>query len=82
MSPFFKELEMSFSRGSGLFEELINILNEVEVDSDQRKQIYEYMIDVFEDYDCDTLYELMGKDKVFDSIMNERKEDDLEDYED
>lgn len=82
MSPFFKELEMSFSRGSELFEELINILNEVEVDSDQRKQIYEYMIDVFEDYDCDTLYELMGKDKVFDSIMNERKEDDLEEYED
>lgn len=73
---------MGFSRGSGLFEELINILVEVEVDSDQRKQIYEYMIDVFEDYDCDTLYELMGKDKVFDSIMNERKEDDLEDYED
>jgi hypothetical protein len=73
---------MSWSSGSLIFRDLINALNDAEVDDSVRSQIYEAMIQTFEDYDCDTLDECLGKDKIFDEVYKELNPEYFEDDED
>ena len=75
---------MGWSSGSTLFSDIINILNNNDIDDTTRKSIYDDMIPAFEDVDCDTLDECLGKDKQFDLAYREyypEEEDDL-DFED
>lgn len=50
---------MSWTRGSDLFHEISESLVENIADPIDRKRIYYDIIRIFEDYDCDTLYELL-----------------------
>lgn len=62
---------MGWSSGSSIFSEIIDCLLETDIDDDSRESIYNKLIEVFVDYDCDTLYECMKKDPVFDKCLNE-----------
>jgi hypothetical protein len=66
---------MGWSGGSGLFRELIDVVN-LEVKNPLiRKKIYEKMIKAFEGYDCDTLQECLGQDDIFDLVFLEQNPD-------
>lgn len=62
---------MSWNSGSDLFESLITTLQENVKEFYSRMNIYSDMIEAFEDRDCDTLFELIGKDEAFDSAFYE-----------
>lgn len=66
---------MGWSSGSGIFDDIINALLEAEVDDEQRQIIYTKLIETFTYFDCDTLFECMGKDEVFDKVLKETDED-------
>jgi len=73
---------MGWSTGSLIFSDLINALNDAEVEDQIRSQIYEVMIETFESYDCDTLDDCLGKDKMFDEVYKELNPGYFEDDED
>lgn len=64
---------MSWKAGSKLFDGIIETLNNCDVEDDTRKLIYEELITLFEDQDCDTLDECVGEDKVFDLVWKEHE---------
>ncbi len=73
---------MSWSRGSGIFTEIIEALNDADVDDSQREKIYTSLIEIFEDFDCDTLDECLGDDPVFDRVFKQSTaEEEIEDEE-
>lgn len=73
---------MGWSSGSSLFSGIIDVLKKT-VDDDSRHQIYEELIELFEDQDCDTLSECLGEDEIFDEVWYEMyPEDDFDDDED
>ena len=61
---------MGWSSGSSLFSDIIDAVVECEIDDETRKMLYEKLIPVFEDEDCDTLDECVGKDSMFDSVFH------------
>lgn len=69
---------MGWSSGSEIFSEIIESLIEAEVEDSQRETIYNRLIEVFVDMDCDTLYECLDKDSVFDKCLNELYPDETE----
>lgn len=73
---------MGWSSGSLIFRDLINTLVDAEIEDEVRSQIYESMIQTFEDYDCDNLDECLGKDKVFDDVFKELNPEYFEYFED
>lgn len=66
---------MSWASGSYLFSEIIESLIRNRVDPSIRAEIYTDLIDAFENADCDTLYECVGDDFVFDRIMKQKYKD-------
>jgi hypothetical protein len=58
---------MSWSSGSRMMGEIIQAVTEAGINNRKRIAIYEILIPVFEDNDCDTLYECMGDDPSFDT---------------
>jgi hypothetical protein len=73
---------MGWSRGSTIFDDIIDSLIEADVDDEQRKLIYTKLIETFQDYDCDTLFECMKKDPIFDKVFKEIEDIDDSTYED
>ena len=71
---------MGWSSGSGLFNEVIEILKDKVDDVLVREEIYDGLIPLFEDYDCDTLDECLGKDIAFDLIFKKYQKRDDEDW--
>jgi hypothetical protein len=71
---------MGWSSGSNIFEEIITVLRSNVPNYEDRCDIYRELISVFENYDCDTLYECVGSDEAFDEVWKEMYPDD--DYED
>jgi hypothetical protein len=63
---------MGWSRGSGLFSELIWIMMKTVPEDKVRREIYEHMLDAFEENDWDTQDECVGPDQVFDELFEER----------
>lgn len=59
---------MSWSSGSEIFTGLIDVLKDKVDDLPLREEIYQVMIPLFEEQDCDTLYECVGADKAFDNV--------------
>lgn len=60
---------MGWASGSSLFSDIIDAVVECEIDDETRKMLYEKLIPTFEDEDCDTLDECVGKDSMFDSVF-------------
>ena len=59
---------MSWNNGSEFFSSIIEILKDTVGDIPTRSDIYERLIPVFENADCDTLGECVGEDVAFDSV--------------
>lgn len=79
---------MSWSRGSRIMSEIIEALIDT-ISDDERVEVYSALIDIFENYDCDTLNECLEIDEVFDEVYREKYpeedeviEEDLEDWDD
>jgi len=62
---------MSWKSGSSIFDEIINHLMETVDDDQLRKDIYSGLIEIFENHDCDTLYECQNQDEAFDEVWDE-----------
>jgi hypothetical protein len=75
---------MGWSSGSRLFGALIESLQKNVPDDDDRKSIYQDMIEAFQDYDWDNLDECLGEDEVYDELYEELypTEDDNDYFED
>jgi hypothetical protein len=66
---------MSWSSGSQLFSEIILTLRETVTDYETRVEIYNKLIGIFEDRDCDTLSECLDEDRAFDDAYFEQYPD-------
>lgn len=62
---------MGWSTGSGLFAEIAAVIAETVTDEDDRKTIYESMIEAFTERDCDALDECFGIDYILDEALTE-----------
>ena len=66
-----KEEHMGWASGSSMFSDIIEFLMETVDDEEVRKDIYVGLIEIFENKDCDTLYECQGQDPAFDEVWEE-----------
>lgn len=81
---------MSWKGGSRIMGEIIEACLETISDEGERQDLYMQLIDIFENNDCDTLYECVneGTDPVFDEAYREMHpeedeiEEELEDWDD
>jgi hypothetical protein len=62
---------MAWSRGADLFSEIAEMIFDKVGDEDDRKAIYDEMIELFEDFDCDNLHECAGIDFILDEALIE-----------
>ncbi len=69
---------MGWAGGSELLIELIDVVEEAVDNDDAKAKIYERMIDGFMNFDCDTIYECIGKSKVFDETYRTNWPEDFE----
>lgn len=64
---------MGWARGSQIMTEIIETLMESLSDDDiSRAEVYSALIDIFENYDCDTLDECLEIDDMFDEVYREK----------
>jgi hypothetical protein len=61
---------VGWSSGSQLMFDIIEKASDIIDDEDVRVQLYAHMIEMFENYDCDTLDECIGEDPAFDQAFN------------
>lgn len=61
---------MSWSTGSCLMSDIISDLAFID-DDELRKEVFKILINNFENYDCDSLYECEGEDPMFDAAFKE-----------
>ncbi len=66
---------MGWSSGSVLFSDVITALKKHVKDAKVREKVYPTLIDAFEHYDCDTLYECQGEDDAFDKVWAKKYPD-------
>ncbi len=59
---------MGWSTGSMILSGIIKTIERNVEHSVDRQEIYEDLIDIFEDYDCDTLDECLGESEEFDLV--------------
>ena len=60
---------MAWSRGADLFSEIAEIIFDKVGDEDDRKAMYDELIELFEDHDCDNLHECVGIDFMLDEAL-------------
>jgi hypothetical protein len=60
-------IDMGWASGSRLFDSVIKALKPVKAGT--RSLVYSLLIPAFEDFDCDTLQECLGKDPAFDKAL-------------
>jgi hypothetical protein len=73
---------MAFSNSSQILDQIIENLVDSEVSYDDRKIVYEILLEVFEDFDAKNLEECLDMDKAWDEVWNEKYPPEVEDYED
>ena len=75
---------MGWASGSRMMGEIIEAVTEAVSDEQERVELYSALIDIFEEFDCDTLYECVGEDDNFDEAYREKypEEDELLESED
>lgn len=73
---------MGWASGSGLFADIAEVIADTVADEDDRRIIYEAIIEAFMDRDCDTLDECTGIDHVLDEALSEALNIEIESTED
>ena len=68
--------------GSQILDQIIEKLVDSDISYDERKIVYEILLEVFEDFEAKNLDECLDNDKAFDEVWNEKYPPDLEEYED
>lgn len=69
---------MSWSSGSQIFSDIIHTLKQSVPEYETRAEIYNSLIQIFENNDCDTLYECLEEDRAFDDAYFELHPDEDE----
>ena len=69
---------MGWSGGADLMADVIMSAKKVITNKDERCMFYKLIIPSFEGFDCDTLCECRGIDKMFDHAYNQLHEGDEE----
>ena len=69
---------MSWSSGSRIFSEIIHTIKETVPEYETRVELYSGLIEIFENNDCDTLYECLEEDRAFDDAYFELHPDEDE----
>jgi hypothetical protein len=72
----------SWTTGSQILDQIIENLVDSEISYDDRKIVYEILLEVFEDFDAKDLEICLDMDKAFDEVWNEKYPPELEEYED
>ena len=69
--------------GSQILDQIIEKLVDSDLPYDERKIVYEVLLEVFEDFDAKNLDECLENDKAFDEVWNEKYPPEIEeeDYE-
>lgn len=62
---------MSWKGGSNMMSSIISIIEPNVSDFNTRVEIYSGLIEIFEQEDCDTLYECLNEDPAFDEAYEE-----------
>ena len=73
---------MAWNTGSQIFGQFIENLIDSDVSYDDRKIVYEVLLEVFEDFEAKNLDECLDIDKAFDEVWNEKYPPDVEEFED
>ena len=73
---------MDLTTGSQILDQIIEKLVDREVSYDDRKIVYEILLEVFEDFDAKNLEECLDNDKAWDEVWNEKYPPEMEDEED
>jgi len=73
---------MAWTTGSQILDQIIEQLVDSEVSYDDRKIVYEILLEVFEDFDAKNLEECLDNDKAWDEVWNEKYPPELKDEED
>lgn len=72
----------SWTTGSQILGQIIENLVDSDVSYDDRKIVYEILLEVFEDFDAKNLDECLDNDKAWDEVWNEKYPPEMEDEED
>jgi hypothetical protein len=59
---------MGWASGSRLVSQLIESAKDTISNTSERSYFYEQMIEIFEEFDCDTMDECVGVDTIFDEV--------------
>ena len=70
----------SWTTGSQILDQIIENLVDSEISYDDRKIVYEILLEVFEDFDAKDLEVCLDMDKAFDEVWNEKYPPELEEY--
>ena len=62
---------MGWSTGSSLMSDIIEQFEDLEIDDETKKKVYTTLIEAFDNYDCDTLFECVGVDDMYDDAYKE-----------
>lgn len=71
----------SWTTGPQILDQIIENLVDSDVSYDDRKVVYEILLEVFEDFDAKNLDECLDLDKAFDEVWNEKYPPEIEEYE-
>jgi hypothetical protein len=63
---------MGWSTGSSVLSEIAQTILNYVGNEDDRKMIYEDLVEIFQEYDCDTLDECAGIDFILDEVLVEQ----------
>ena len=72
---------MAWNTGSQILGQILENLSDGEISYDDRKIVYEVLLEVFEDFDAKNLSECVDIDSAFDEVWNEKYPPEIEDYE-
>jgi hypothetical protein len=72
----------SWTTGSQILGQIIENLVDSDVSYDDRKIVYEILLEVFEDFDAKNLDECLDNDKAWDEVWNEKYPPEIEEHED
>jgi len=62
---------MGWASGTGLFADIAEVIANSVTNDDERRTVYDAMIEAFIEYDCDTLDECLGIDHVLDAALSD-----------
>ena len=68
--------------GSQVLDQIIEKLVDSDISYDERKIVYEILLEVFEDFEAKNLDQCLENDKAFDEAYNEKYPPEIEEYED